>query len=120
MRGLAIAATIVLVAGCTTNTRTTSSSADFRAAYTTKQLETCDISVKPGIVLSVGKRCQLDQLKSRCHVDDRCLASCIAQGAGKNIGGGCWHLCFAYRNEKWIEPDGWEDCEFVTSAESAG
>lgn len=43
--------------------------------------------------------CQLRAARSRCHPLDACLLQCMDVGGGENVGGGCWHVCYAYHDD---------------------
>jgi hypothetical protein len=56
----------------------------------------CEVSVRPGVVLDAEASCALRLHAARCGPGDACLVDCLARGAGEGTGGGCWHACFAY------------------------
>ena len=80
----------------------------------------CDIPLAEGVTLSALEKCWVERIKARCGEHDPCLVSCFANSTHRprsdsgfsemTIGGGCWHLCFAYSNN-WQEPEGWDECE---------
>jgi len=109
-RILAGCVVLALANGCAAPSPKVEKGGDFRSEYTAEQLATCEVPIKSGLVLSPRERCWLARLKERCDPNDQCLAACIAQGAGRNIGGQCWHLCFAYTDKVWTEPDNWAEC----------
>src|SRR5690242_1731114 len=53
----------------------------------------CAAQVAPGVKLSEGDRCALDLVAKRCGELDACFADCWASGTGRNVGGGCGHIC---------------------------
>jgi hypothetical protein len=59
-------------------------------------------------------------LRDRKTPEDDCLADCFERGAGRRVGGGCYHLCFAYRRDRnigtWRRPDRWEACRQLLDA----
>ena len=79
----------------------------------------CDIPVHEEVQLTAEDRCVLELYKKRCDENDACIVDCIANGKGRVrfadgnvgvVGGGCWHVCFAYTGIKWTPPDGFEEC----------
>ena len=55
--------------------------------------------------------CQLNALKARCNKIDDCYVYCYGNDVGKDIGGGCVHLCnYALRHE-WSSPESMEKCK---------
>lgn len=53
-------------------------------------------AVRPAAWLTARERCVLAAYQERGYPDDACLIRCLAVGGGRNIGGGCWHVCHAY------------------------
>lgn len=50
--------------------------------------------------------CMIQVLSKRCNAKDSCLVSCLANGAGKNFGGGCYHICNGRdARPPWTAPD---------------
>jgi len=47
--------------------------------------------------LSPRAVCYVNALREAGDPGANCMAGCIRQRAGVNIGGGCWHLCYAYQ-----------------------
>ncbi|MBS2022108.1 MAG: alpha/beta fold hydrolase [Deltaproteobacteria bacterium] len=58
--------------------------------------------------------CMLGALRKRKTPADDCLADCFQHGKGKHLGGGCYHVCFAYQADRsigdWVEPPEWKEC----------
>ena len=50
---------------------------------------------EPKVELTEAERCEVELLNDlqRKKDGDRCLIDCIERGAGRNVGGGCWHAC---------------------------
>src|SRR5262245_256001 len=61
--------------------------------------------------------CMINALRERDTPEDDCLADCFERGTGRDIGGGCYHVCFAYREDRsignWKEPEAWLACEVL-------
>ena len=70
----------------------------------------CSDLPEASVELSERDRCRVFLLAARCTVADKCLVACIRNGEGKNIGGGCFHICNAYRQWVWEPPTGWDTC----------
>src|SRR5882724_9670922 len=79
----------------------------------------CDIPVAPEVELTAESFCVLNLHKARCNQNDVCIVDCIANakallrspdGTVGHIGGGCWHVCFAYTGIDWTTPDGMDKC----------
>ena len=72
----------------------------------------------PGISLTVEEQCFVRVHAARCSPTDLCIVDCLLKGSGKNIGGGCWHLCTHPMNLDLslpqeclsLAPAGVEDC----------
>ncbi len=84
----------------------------------------CDIPVHKEVQLTTEERCVLELHKKRCDEHDVCIVDCITNGKGLvrladggvgNIGGGCWHVCFAYTEIEWTTPEGFEECSLSKS-----
>ncbi len=65
--------------------------------------------------LSPYERCVFDAYRQRCRTgaereQDLCILRCLAKGP-PNIGGGCWHVCFAYKGTPWTVPPAAEACD---------
>lgn len=81
----------------------------------------CVIPLASGVRLTPLEQCQVERIARRCGEHDPCLVACFANSMHRvradagfsemTIGGGCWHVCFAYRDVEWQEPEGWEDCD---------
>jgi len=73
----------------------------------------CKAKPAAGIQLTEKEACQIDKLKNRCTPADDCLTACLASGQGREVGGGCWHLCFDNKFDlsKWTSPTGISQCE---------
>lgn len=72
---------------------------------------------EPATKLSPSDYCAVEVLRARGLEGDVCLADCIERGGGKNIGGGCHHVCFAYSTLEWPEaPAGPDSCEALADA----
>ena len=52
-----------------------------------------DLSLKPGVKLSIWDECRAEALRRRCNFEDRCILECLLNGEAQNTGGGCWHVC---------------------------
>lgn len=72
----------------------------------------CSASPPKGIVLTPREGCLIEKLSVRCDMADDCLVSCIASGQEREVGGGCWHICFEAKNDlsKWRPPVGMDSC----------
>ena len=79
----------------------------------------CDTVIADGVELTAAEACELALLRERCNEGDACLVDCIANGRDRAvgddgevevIGGGCWHLCFAYSDFEWDVPEGFDAC----------
>ena len=67
---------------------------------------------QPKIQLTTYERCALRAFAARCTPDDACMIRCLTSGQGRNIGGGCWHVCYAYTGVPMTPlPPGQEACE---------
>ncbi|MCP3980967.1 MAG: hypothetical protein GY716_16855 [bacterium] len=84
----------------------------------------CEIPIAEQAELSPIEECWMAHLKRRCDQDDVCLVDCFANSKHRRrvgdrvsrvIGGGCWHVCFAYSGIEWTEPEGWEECDGLDS-----
>ena len=58
-----------------------------------QKAQDCSAPIAAGVTPSEEESCLLAVLRPRCDAVDKCLVDCIANGEGKNIGGGCFHLC---------------------------
>jgi hypothetical protein len=74
-----------------------------------------------GIDLSEGEQCWLSLVATRCSAIDKCIADCLVLGEGRDVGGGCFHICgnvFSLTDQGtvhciWDDPDGWDRCSDV-------
>jgi hypothetical protein len=48
--------------------------------------------------------CELEALRSRCNQIDDCYVYCIGKDVGKDVGGGCAHLCNYGLRKEWAPP----------------
>jgi hypothetical protein len=66
---------------------------------------------RDSVGLSCWEGCAISRLSKRCNAKDRCLIECLRTGSGRNIGGGCWHVCAhsdgfsEHLSGAWEEPD---------------
>ena len=71
----------------------------------------------PAPILTTYDHCMIDALRKRKTAEDDCLAECFERGTGRNVGGGCYHICFAYRDDRdlgaWTQPEAWQACEVL-------
>ena len=51
----------------------------------------------PDTALSPRARCHIAALTAARDPQVSCMTQCIRTRQGVNIGGGCWHVCYAYR-----------------------
>jgi hypothetical protein len=65
-----------------------------------------------GAALSSKEKCEVESLRARCNAADDCLVTCISSPDGRNVGGGCAHVCFdtLHNFREWKEPAGWGQC----------
>ena len=49
-----------------------------------------------GDSLTVRQRCFISEFERDSLPGAACMTQCIRDGSGYGIGGGCWHLCYAY------------------------
>ena len=66
--------------------------------------------------LSPRAQCYITTFQRRCNASSACMVRCISKGAGQSIGGGCWHICFAYTGLPWEEPRSLRQCPTSTPA----
>ena len=71
--------------------------------------------VNDQVELTLREQCAIDVLRVREAAGDDCMANCIESGEGRNIGGGCQHLCFSFTevgSEKieWSRPAELDSC----------
>ena len=64
--------------------------------------------------LNASTRCQVDLLKKSATPLDRCMADCLEKGQGRNVSGGCAHVCGkkgkGFDISAWQPPEGMQDC----------
>ncbi|MBW3569508.1 MAG: hypothetical protein KY467_00240 [Gemmatimonadetes bacterium] len=94
------------------------------AATVSSDSSCCDVAVHDTVTLSKQDRCIFDAYRRRCQTgversQDLCILRCLANGQ-PNIGGGCWHACFAYRNVQWTVPAGVKLCESLRRRDKSG
>ncbi|MEO6103005.1 MAG: hypothetical protein ABIP44_05125 [Pseudoxanthomonas sp.] len=53
----------------------------------------CSVSEAQLATISSQDQCVIKAIAPRCNQGDACHVRCLAVGGGKNIGGGCYHLC---------------------------
>ena len=71
----------------------------------------------PKVQLTTYERCALRAFAARCTSEDSCMIRCLASGVGRNVGGGCWHLCYAYTGVAMYPlPPGQEVCEALSDS----
>ncbi len=75
-------------------------------------------SLRDSVALTPYERCALRAYQERNDRGDDCMIRCLARGAGRNIGGGCWHICYAYTGRPMILPPGLDRCR--TLADTLG
>lgn len=46
------------------------------------------------VALNDYEDCFVTELSRLCSAANDCLISCFVSGQGRQIGGGCWHMCF--------------------------
>jgi len=69
--------------------------------------QSCE-SLEPaaGITLTRQEQCWVRALSERCDLHDQCVVKCLLSGEGREVAGGCWHLCghvFAREGGKLVE-----------------
>ena len=71
----------------------------------------CEVAARNHVILKSGDRCILDVYLARCHWKDICYVDCFSRGVARNLGGGCFHSCYAYSEEGGLTPpEGYADC----------
>jgi hypothetical protein len=70
----------------------------------------CEVSPPTMERLSPRAQCYIRTYQRRCTPSGACMIRCIAEGTGQYIGGGCWHVCFAYGQLPWEEPSALRQC----------
>ncbi len=92
---------ICLLAGCNR----------FQEAASDKTSE-CSFQPPQGLSYKEEDLCLYRLVEQRCVEGDQCLLDCWANKDGENVGGGCWHICFAYTGRELTGlPDGAESCQ---------
>ena len=77
----------------------------------------CAAMAVPTVELTTYERCALRAFAARCNRDDGCMVRCFASGDGRHIGGGCWHVCYAYTGVPMEPlPPGQEACEALSDS----
>lgn len=71
----------------------------------------CQAIARPTVRLTRYERCALRAFARRCHPDDGCMIKCLATGDARTIGGGCWHVCYAYTGVPMVPPPGTDACD---------
>lgn len=73
---------------------------------------TCAATPAKNIALSAAEACWVEALSAQCSPANDCLARCLSSGQAREIGGGCWHVCFpnASAYASWQEPAGSARC----------
>ncbi|RNC84690.1 MAG: hypothetical protein ED557_06840 [Balneola sp.] len=61
-----------------------------------KQQEFNSLLDSATVELSDIEVCAIRAYYERGLEGDKCMVDCILNGKGKNVGGGCPHICFAY------------------------
>ena len=82
----------------------------------------CRASPPVGVLLTPLERCQVEALSARCNVADDCLVTCITSTEAREIGGGCWHICFGtvHSLDFWEAPQELEKCEALLGRQPGG
>lgn len=71
----------------------------------------CSYRVPEGRSISSFGECRLQHYVDRCQPGDSCLLRCWANGWGKDVSGGCWHVCFSNEVLEYPKtPEGAERC----------
>jgi hypothetical protein len=61
-------------------------------------------------VLADLEACLARSLEIKGAAQDACLIGCLRSGEGRNVGGGCFHVC-NYPMQSWTPPAGWDECK---------
>lgn len=66
----------------------------------------CSVSAAQLALVSAQDTCVIKAIAPRCNEGDACHVRCLADGAAKDIGGGCYHVCARYglRGTPWEAP----------------
>tara|TARA_R110000868_G_scaffold294140_1_gene554675 strand:- start:122 stop:436 length:315 start_codon:yes stop_codon:yes gene_type:complete len=62
------------------------------------------------VELSEVEKCVIALHHERGLEGDKCIVDCMINGEGRNVGGGCYHMCFAYSDIEWHELPETEKC----------
>ena len=78
----------------------------------------CDIDPLPSVArqMSPRDRCVYNAHRARCAYEDVCLLQCLSDDSGRDIGGGCWHVCFAYSGVRYTEPPAVHSCNALSDS----
>jgi hypothetical protein len=78
----------------------------------------CDIDPLPSVArtMSPRQRCVYNAHRARCAYEDVCLLQCLYDDSGRDIGGGCWHTCFAYSGVRYTEPPAVASCNALSDS----
>lgn len=60
--------------------------------------------------LTPRQRCVIAEFERNDLPGRACMVECIKDGSGYNIGGGCWHICYAYTNVPMPRPGRFDHC----------
>ena len=124
----AIAALLFAASGCAQSASKASSAGESRT-HDSERCDSCNVPVAPGVTLSPAEQCVLDAYRRRCAKHDACIVDCLANrrdevtlpdGRGGRVGGGCWHVCFAYTGIKWSLPTGVSACDSPGGSRAIG
>src|SRR5918912_973554 len=113
---LIVAGLVACASACRSNPP--ASQAGPRPSLAAVGCDSCRVTPKPGRPSSAADRCLMTVVSTRCASGDRCLTRCLAghmdftidqDGHSRvlradEVGGGCWHVCFAYTGMKWSPP----------------
>ena len=66
----------------------------------------CRASKVQPVALNDREHCFATALSAHCNPTNDCLVTCLVSGQGRDIGGGCWHICFqdAHSYARYQEP----------------
>ena len=72
----------------------------------------CGAAAASDVSLTPQEVCEINALKSRCNVTDDCMVTCLASTGGREIGGGCAHICASQLNtiKGWRPPPDYNAC----------
>jgi len=69
-------------------------SSDPPAAHSEDEVKpACRITPAPGVTLTAFEDSLVRVMGRVCTRGDECVVRCLAEGRGRDIGGGCLHLC---------------------------